>query len=319
MFRIPSILITVCFAFGLGFPPTADGETNLLLHLPLAVDAIDISRHARPTVINNELQFENGAAWFSGKAVGIGITNLNFADRPFTVSMWIKLTGKNLMYGLIDQKDSKRRSRWLHLMLRGSRQPYLGFYNNDAISPHPIRANHWTHLLFAHDGHHQMIWVNGEPMCARKSKPYRGRSGTLWIGKSPDWSNVPSLDFEGHMKDVRIYQSVLSIAKIKLLSGKPFRQTASLTPSTLPDPETMPKSLNRARDGGVPFLFINGSHLTLTGETSQVYELEGTTDIAGKWEPLGRMTNTIGTIEFDDPGVRQGRQRFYRVRFIGAR
>ena len=233
--------------------------------------------------------------------------------------MWIKLSGKQMMYGLFEPFDSRRRSRWLHLVLRGTLQPYLGIYINDAIRAHPIQANQWTHITFVYDGKYQMIWVNEESVCARKAKPYRGRTVTLGIGKSPCWNNVPSHDFEGYMKDLRTYNGVLTIAKIRELAGHRLRRAASLeSENAFPDPQTMTKSPNRARDGGA-FLFIDGGHQTLSGETLQICELDGSSSIIGPWEILGRMTNALGTMEFDDPGAGRGKQRFYRIRFIGAK
>lgn len=309
---ISSLLIT-----GSVYSASSQG---LLLHLPLTTDTRDISTNQHSPTNHNQIAFRDGAAWFSGKATGIGITNIDLRARPFTVAMWINLTGDQLMYGLVEQRGAKRRHSWLHLMLRGSRQPYLGFYINDAISPRPITANKWTHLVFAYDGEYQMIWIDGEPACARKARSYRGSGQeTLWIGKSPRWNNVPSHDFEGGMKDFRIYDRVLSLREIYELADRPFRQLASFGASGIPDPENMPASLNRARDGGVPYLFIDGGHLTITGESSQIYEIEATHQLSAPWESLGVMTNLTGTLEFDDPGFPNHRQRFYRIKFIGAR
>jgi len=290
------------------------------VHLPLATDIRDISANRHFTTNHNEITFRDNAAWFSGKATGIGLTNIDLRSRPFTIAMWINLTGEQLMYGLIEQRSAKRRHHWLHLMLRGSRQPYFGFHINDAISPRPIKANKWTHLVFSYDGEYQMMWIDGEPACARKAKSYRGGSKeTLWIGKSPRWNNVPSYDFQGGMRDLRIYDRVLSMPEIYGLADRPFRQAASLGASGIPDPKNMPVSLNRARDGGVPYLFIDEGHLTITGETSQVYEIEATHKLGAAWESIGVMTNLTGTLEFDDPGFPRYPQRFYRIKFVGAR
>lgn len=295
-------------------------EQGLLVHLPLTHDLKDHSPNRHSTTNHNKLEFRHEAVWFSGKATGIGLTNINLAARPFTVSMWINVTGSERMYGLVEQFGANGRNRWLHLMLRGSRQPYLGFYMNDAISPRGIQAHKWTHLLFSYDGKYQMIWIDGEPACARKARPYRGDSSkTLWIGKSPRWKNVPSQHFQGGMRDFRIYDRVLTLQEVYELADRPFRQVASLGETGIPDPANMPRSLSRARDGGLPYLLIDRGHLTIGGEHAQIYELEVTQNLGVPWESLGLVTNVNGRVEFDDPGYTKQRQRFYRLKFVGSR
>lgn len=299
----------------------AASENGLILHLPLKKDFQDHSQFKHETTAIGDITFVDDAASFSGDKTWLEVGGINPASGNFTFSMWVKVTGNSQMYGLIAQKASKRRSRWLHLMLRGARQPYLGFYNNDAISPRPITVGRWNHLLFSYDGEYQMIWINGEAACARKASPYLGESGTLRIGKTPGWSNVPSHHFVGSMKDIRIYNRVLTFGEIYRLAGRgePRRQTSSLAVSGIPDPSSMPVSLDRARDGGIPFLFINGKQLSITGETSQIYEVEATHNLTAPWESLGVITNTLGSFEIEDPDGDRYVQRFYRIKVIGAK
>ena len=297
-------------------------DSGLILHLPLDGDIRDRSANQHFVTNNNALVFRDRAAWFSGNETGIGITNINLASRPFTVCMWIKVSGTQMMYGLVEQLGAKRRHHWLHLMLRGARQPYLGFYINDAISPRGIQGNKWTHLLFSYDGTHQMIWIDGEAACARKARPYRGSGhNTLWVGRSPRWNNVPSHDFQGGMRDFRIYDRVLTVKEIYELADRLIRLPASLGVSGVPKPAEMPASLSRARDGGLPYLLIDNGRLTIGGEHAQIYEIEAASrlGIPSPWKSLGLITNLNGRAEFVDPGHSPQRQRFYRIKHIGAR
>jgi hypothetical protein len=57
-------------------------------------------------------------------------------------------------------------------------------------------------------------------------------------------------------------------------------------------------------------------HLLLTGEFGGRYSIEATTDlmpIAPVWEPLAALTNTFGSVQFNDPGPTNRSQRFYRA------
>jgi hypothetical protein len=246
-----SIFVALAVALIAGLCPGESHAGNinsgLILHLPLNKDLQDQSEARHAVEIAGEIPIRDGAAFFSGKETALGITNVNLSKGPFTFAMWIRQTGKEQMYGLVEQKHAKRQHHWLHLMLRGARQPYLGFYNNDSMSPAGIKPGNWVHLIFSYDGEHQMIWIDGQAACARKESPYRGSNGTLWIGRTPRWSNVPSHDFEGFLKDVRLYDRVLSWSEISELAKRPYRQTAGVSFSAIPDPTAMPLSHARAR------------------------------------------------------------------------
>jgi hypothetical protein len=65
--------------------------------------------------------------------------------------------------------------------------------------------------------------------------------------------------------------------------------------------------------GGIP----NGEfQLLLTGEFGGRYSIESTTNLAPAapaWEPLATLTNTFGSVQFNDPFVTNHTQRFYRA------
>lgn len=318
-----SIPVLLTAALIVGICPFAshagDIESGLLLHLPLNKDLEDHSPLRQSIEVAGVIPIRDGAAFFSGKETALGITNVTLSNRPFTFAMWIRQTGKEQMYGLVEQKHAKRQHHWLHLMLRGARQPYLGFYNNDSMSPAGIKPGNWVHLIFSYDGEHQMIWIDGQAACARKESPYRGSKGTLWIGRTPRWNNVPSHDFEGYMKEIRLYDRVLSWSEIGQLSKRQYRQAAGVSLSAIPDPAGMPLSHARARDGGVPFIYVDGNRLCVIGESSQIYQLQSAADLFGPWESLGTVTNVLGKLEMTDPLALGHRQRFYRIEVVGAR
>ncbi|MEM7392970.1 MAG: LamG domain-containing protein [Verrucomicrobiota bacterium] len=293
----------------------------MLLHLPLETDFKDYSGHQLQGAMNNEVVLKDGGAYFSGKETWLDFPHVPLDQRPFSIAMWIKLTGEKPMYGLLTQQASRRRNEWLHLMLRGGRQPYLGFCINDAISPQPIPGNEWVHLVFAHDKVWQMIWINGKPVCSRKSGPYKGERGKTRIGWSPRWTNVPSVDFEGYLKDIRIYDRVLSTGAIQTLAGMPEEARHSKPHQRLnPSAENFQTSGDPARDFGVPFLSMDGRKMLITGESGQVYEIQATDDLTrGQWERVSVLTNRLGTLKFEDPAAQDHRHRFYRINFLRSK
>lgn len=288
-----------------------------MAYLPLRVDLLDHSTANHPVKAIGGVELHEGGAYFAGHTNWLELPHLDFGNRPFSVSMWIKTTGGNPMYGLIEQQDDNIPNRWLHIMLRGGRQPYLGFFVNDAISPRGIPLGEWSYLVFQFDGTRQELWIDGRLFCARKSKAYEGTRGKTLIGKSPVWDNVPSKDFEGYMREIRIYGRTLSANEIVTLYRRD--QIAPTNPkpvagdvTTQPPTEDLSNAL--AAQVGIPFLAIDGRKLVITGESNQIYDLQVTSDLSSVWQPLVTLTNHSGVVEFTDTNAQYLPQRFYRIK-----
>jgi hypothetical protein len=233
--------------------------------------------------------------------------------------MWINPEAAHPVYGLVEQREDDLLNRHFHLMLRGSLQPHLGFYVNDVISPIGIPSSGWTHLVFQFTGAHQQIWINGRLICERAAKPYRGVKGLTRVGRTPHWPNVPAWDFQGLMRELRIYGRALSFAEIVSLQGQaPSATTANnplaSQPSFVPAAaaaQTEPWA--QAQPAAVPFLSIEKDHLTINGSTGQIYVLQATTNLAVPWQPLALLTNVSGRVDFTDVDAANLEERFYRI------
>jgi hypothetical protein len=220
------------------------------------------------------------------------------------------------MAGLIEQRDANKYDRLFHIMLRKSCQPYLGFYLNDAISPLSIKANEWTHLIFQYTGTHQEIWVNGRLLCSRLAEPYQGTQGATFIGKNPGWSNVPAENFQGYMRELRIYGRALSAEEVAQLDLTPAGiELANHSPESSKAKVTPINNSPVATQVAVPvppFLSIEGSTIIINGSPGDVYVLDATTNFSN-WEPLAMLTNITGQVEFTDIDAAHHSERFYRV------
>jgi hypothetical protein len=56
----------------------------------------------------------------------------------------------------------------------------------------------------------------------------------------------------------------------------------------------------------------DGFRLTVSGELGAMWRVEGTTDFSG-WQPVGSVTNTLGTAQITDPSATNLQHRFYRA------
>jgi hypothetical protein len=295
-----------------GFASAAPLDKGLLAYLPLRVDLQDHSPAENPVKMNGGVELREGGAYFNGQTNWLELPHFDFDKRPFAVSMWIKTTGANPMYGLLEQQAEHVPNRWLHIMLRGGRQPYLGFYVNDAISPQDVPLKEWAHLVFQYTGTHQQLWIDGQLLCSRAARAYDGNAGKTVIGRSPRWNNVPSKDFEGYMREIRIYGRALSADEIGSLFN---RDNDSGAKAILQQSrEQAPDSGSDAAEVGIPFLAIDGGKLVITGESHQVYEIMATSDLGAAWQPLVTMTNQSGVVEYTDPEAANIPQRFYRIK-----
>jgi hypothetical protein len=297
---------------GLAQPQNSTALQELALHLPLTHDLLDHSPHRHPVHVSGKVEIKNGAAFFAGKEDWLELPHLSLDERSFAISVLIQVTGPHSMYGLIEQRDQNVTGRHFHVMLRGELQPHLGFYINDAISPSTIPRAAWTHLVFQYDGTHQQLWVDGRLLCQRTATPYLGTNGITAIGKSPRWSNVPSRDFEGSMRHLRIFGRALSYDEIAELGKSDGRLSAPATdapPATvspIPRPEGQPSP-------SIPFLAIDGNRLRITGPAGTIMILEATPNLLQPWEPLAHLTNVTGQVEFIDSEAGRFPERFYRI------
>src|SRR6185295_1129484 len=102
-------------------------DTGLLLYLPLAQDFRDHSPYHHPVTPTNRVEIKDGAAYFPGDESWLEAPYLALNDRAFAISLWVKLANSYPMFGLVEQQESTAYNHWMHLMLRGARQPYIGF------------------------------------------------------------------------------------------------------------------------------------------------------------------------------------------------
>jgi hypothetical protein len=303
------LLAGLCQGYAHAQDSAAPGD--LLLHLPLTDDLRDHSGHGHRVKVSGKVELRNGAAYFAGKEDWLELPHLGLNERPFAISMMIQVTGRHPIYGLIEQRDRNVPGRHLHVMLRGELQPHLGFYMNDALSPSSMARDLWTHLVFQYDGTHQQIWVGGRLLCQRAARPYLGTAGITAIGKSPRWSNVPARDFEGYMRQLRIFGRALSFDEIVALG----RSGGLLTANTLAANESAaaPVPVSVPASAEIPFLAIEGNRLRIVGPAGTIMILEATANLLEPFEPLARLTNFTGRVEFVDTEAAQFPERFYRI------
>jgi hypothetical protein len=295
-------------------------QQDLLAYLPMKSDLQDHSSQRLWVGVKGAVELKDGAAHFAGNGGWLELPNLPL-DRPFSISLWVNPEAAHPAYGLVEQREDDILNHHLHLMLRGSLQPHLGFYMNDAISPIGIASPGWTHLVFQFTGTHQQIWINGRLICERAAAPYRGVKGLTRVGRTPHWSNVPAWDFQGLMRELRIYRRALTFAEIGLLHERAPVTTASnnLAGTTSNNPLAsnaiiLPDAAGaHAQSGAVPFLSIEKDHLTINGSAGQIYVLQATTNLAMPWQPLALLTNLSGRVEFTDVDATSFNERFYRI------
>jgi hypothetical protein len=183
-------------------------------------DLRDHSARSLPVVVVGDVRVAEGAAVFPGDGNWLDAPHVDLARRPFAISLWVNVKGAKPGYGLVRQYDSATQNRHLHAMLRGTLQPHLGFYINDSRAPDPLPRDRWIHLVFQYTGADQEIWVDGRRASVKAAAPFEGTSGVTSIGRTPRWSDVPSGDLEGLMRELRIYGRALSTPEIAALSAE---------------------------------------------------------------------------------------------------
>ena len=295
-------------------------QQDLLAYFPMKTDLQDHSSRKQWVAVIGTVELKDEAAHFAGNGSWLELPHLPFDGPAFAVSMWINPESAHSVYGLVEQREVSSRNRHLHLMLRDASQPYLGFGGNDAISPIGIGSPGWTHLVFQFTGTHQQIWINGQLICERAAKPYVGVKGLTRLGRSPRWTGSAGWDYQGLMREVRIYGRALSFSEVVSLHDAPAAATSinrppakeALVPTS--GDVSVPQAPPGVVPGAVPFLSIEKDHLTINGSSGQIYLLQASTNLTVPWQPLALLTNLTGRLDFTDVDAGKFEERFYRIR-----
>ena len=197
-------------------------ENGLVLHLKLEKGLTDSSSKNHGTKIIGDVKIEEGeGAIFDGDGDCIELAAFDMADKSFAVLMWIKVTGEFGPHGVFQQKSAGKKREWLHFVLRNPMNPYLGFYMQDTWSDSMIRKiDGWRHVVvqYRRDKGIAEIWLDGVLDATKRRESFLGKSGTFQIGKAPSWGNVPMSDFQGILRDFRIYDRSLTEFEIGALA-----------------------------------------------------------------------------------------------------
>jgi len=298
-------------------------EEGLALWLPLTQDLADHSgRNLHIEPVDGAVLDAEGA-FLHGRRDWLEAPHVALHGRPFSITLWLRDETDEKTVGILEQFDRNRPKSHLHLMLRGNRQPYFGFYGADLFSPVGLPADReWVHLAFQYTGSHQEIWINGRMMCRREMTPYLGEQGVTAIGKAPRWANVPARDLAGHLRDLRIYQRALTNLEIGVLAGIRTPPAASST-TPAPGPTLSERaSLGRqafvrqlSEDAALPFIEIQTNGLVINGRSGQVYLVKRSGDFL-RWEPVARLTNTTGRVFLGDDSRVSSPAAFFQVEVV---
>ena len=205
-----------------------DAPTGLVVYLPFNKDFQDYSgnnNHGSPRgnvqIVDDPTGVRPGkVAEFDGSGDWVILPHIPLNNRPFAFAFWLKADAGSA-YGLVMQKASDATNRFFHLMTRFTRRPYLGFYGNDVSSPLAIDME-WNHLVFQYTGTAQEIWHNGQRVAVKVTSAYAGTSGSTYIGRDPNWSNVSASDLKGYVDEFRVYDRALTEEEIQMIMGFPF-------------------------------------------------------------------------------------------------
>ena len=324
-------LIKPLYIIGLGLlllplPLLAEAKLDqgLSLYLPFTADLKDHSGANLPIEVKGRVRIDPEGAVFDGGKDWLIAPHIALDQRPFAIAFWMRDASSEQSVGLVEQLDKNKPLHHFHIVLRKERQPFFSFYAARFISPLSIPTDQeWVHLVFQYTGKQQQIWMNGQLMCTRETVPYEGINGSTTIGKIPGWRNVPGKNFQGHLRDFRIYGRTLDPGEIKLLASatntglNPTSDSAShgnspeLSPQALTSRENMTHLF--AIDPSVPFLEIGTQGLTINGQPHQIYELESSGDL-GNWAALAKLTNLTGTVTYSLTNAPAEPNQFFRVK-----
>ncbi len=136
-----------------------------------------------------------------------------------------------------------------------------------------------------------------------------GASGTAplsyqWLHEG---TNLPGATLNSlNLSNVGRGDAGIYVARVRNPYDTAFSSNAVLT-VLVPPIQILPNGLTFSAPGVFNLQFL--------GDTGAVYEIQASTNLSN-WTPVGTVTNTTGSAEFQDPAAAGERYRFYRLRWI---
>jgi len=116
--------------------------------------------------VTKNLLIDNIPCWKIRKYCYIDITesNINYAQQPITLSVWINLIGTDASWGRIISIGNYNQYKEFAISLFGNNGIYFTAGNGDSgnwISEYPVTSNKWYHVLGYTDGSKAYLYING--------------------------------------------------------------------------------------------------------------------------------------------------------------
>lgn len=147
-------------------------------------------------------------------------TEINFADRSFTIEAWVKqdagATGQQLIFSKRDVGSTNNQDMHLRVLDTGSL--LFGFYGNDLSAPGgSLTQGEWHHVAFVMDvdeaGNNRYIYVDGAEVAHdTPAVAYQGDGAALQFGRW--YSGASGQHFLGTMDETRIYNYAIDAATV---------------------------------------------------------------------------------------------------------
>ena len=147
-------------------------------------------------------------------------TEINFAERSFTIEAWVKqeagATGQQLIFSKRDTASSDNED--MHLRVREDGSMLFGFHGNDLGSAAGVLTqDEWHHVAFVMEagetGNNRYIYVDGVQVAYDSpATAYQGDGGALQFGRW--YGGASGQHFLGAMDETRIYNYALDAATV---------------------------------------------------------------------------------------------------------
>lgn len=181
--------------------------------------------------LNSPGRFLNGIG-YDGVDDWTGVadsTEINFADRSFTVEAWVKqdvgATGEQVIVSKRDTPATDYED--LHLRVLDNGAMRFGFHGDDLNVPSgSITQGQWHHVAFVMEAgttNNRYIYVDGTQVAHDSpTKAYQGDGGAINFGRWFDGSS--GQHFQGVMDEPRIYNYALDAAAIARHADGQYQQ-----------------------------------------------------------------------------------------------
>jgi hypothetical protein len=245
---------------------------------------------------------------------------------PFSFESWFETTAGGVILGQQNSAPPTTPTGWVPGIYVGTDgklhvQTFWSGAQDQISSATAVNNGSYHHVAVTYDGQNEVVYLDGsevESVALSRTSYATTYYYQLGTGYATSWPDVKSgwYSFNGIIDQPTLYSNALTSAQVQSIynAGSAGKCTTApmSTMAALPADQTVDAGAS-AEFAVTATRLPNGDvQMTTTGLPGTVIQVLGSSDLLN-WEPIARLTNFTGTLNFTDPAASNFNCRFYKT------